>query len=290
MLKLLLGNCCPSLCEQQSLAEFVFAPSSRYNEVLVAADELWIMDRLLTGSFVIDCFCFISLLDGRKTIFFLYDFFFFFGNKIPQTNKIRSKKRQRIQFHFPKKHLRSHTTASSFSTNSGDQRWLVPSVLPATLIRLLQQPSHQLLQVLPGFKLFFQALFHPFVFLQGEKQRNKDAVNARALYAVRYFHSSAAWCLRRGEITGTFDRSSWGYRLQVDQTTSNPNRPLLPRRPAQKFPDFGQAETSCWKPNFSLGWRTLFSCDGFSHLQTWDWREEDIFPLSLQELVSTRPL
>lgn len=190
MLKLLLGNWCPSLCEQQSLAEFVFAPSSRYNEVLVAADELWIMDRLLTGSVVIDCFCFISLLNGRKTIFF--PMIFFFGNKIPQTNKLRSKKRQRIQFHYSKIHLRSHTTASSFSMNSGNQGWLAPCVLPATLICLLQQPSHQLLQVLSGFKLFLQTLFHPFVFLQGQKWRNKDAVNAHALYAVRYLHASAA--------------------------------------------------------------------------------------------------
>lgn len=119
----------------------------------------------------------------EEKLFFLYDFFgfllgcfFFLGNKIPQTNKIRSKKRQRIQFHFPKIHLRSHTTASSFSMNSSDQGRLAPGVLPATLICLFQQPSHQLLQVLPGFKLFLQTLFHPFVFLQGENQRNKDAV------------------------------------------------------------------------------------------------------------------
>lgn len=156
------------------------------------------MDRLLTGLVVMDCFCFISLLDGRKTIFFfLYDFFFF-GNKIPKPNKIRSKKRQRIQFRFPKKkHLRSHTTASSFSPNSSDQGRLAPRVLPATLVRLLQQPSNQLLQVLPGFQLFLQTLFHPFVLLQGEKERNEDAINAHMLCTMRYFRAPGCLVAQR---------------------------------------------------------------------------------------------
>lgn len=155
-----MGNCCQTLCERQSLAQAGFAPM-RYQLLQMDCESRtahWCLscDRLLV--------CLISLLDGRKTIFFS---FFFFGNKIPRTNKMRRKKRQRIQFCFPKDTW-GHT-ASSFSSSSGNQRWFASRLLPAALICLLQQPPHQLLQILPGLQLFLQTLLHPFVLLQSGK-------------------------------------------------------------------------------------------------------------------------
>lgn len=226
-------------------------PVAGTDEVLVAADELWIMDRLLTGLVVIDCFWFISLLEGRKTIFFLhYFFFFFFGNKIPQTNKIRSKKRQRIQFRFPK--------------NTWGHKPL-PAASP--LIQAIRDDLRPV-SSLPHSSVCFSSLLTSF---------SKSFLD---------LSSSSKHCFI---LLFSFEGKNKGIKMQL-MPMHFTQRGTSVRLAAWCPSYFKQAEASSWKPNFSLGWRTLFSWGGLSHFQAWGWREEDVFPLRLQELVSTRPL
>lgn len=231
------------------------------------------MDRLLTGLAVIDCFWFISLLDGKNPIFFLYDFFFFV-TKSPKPTK-QGARRGKGSSSASQKNTWGHTplpAASSQIQAIRDDLRPVSSRPHSSVCfsSLLTSFSKSFLDLSSSSK-------HCFILLFSCKVKNKG-IKMQLVHFMQCStstHLAACW-LRGDEIPGRLNMPACKDKHGLPVVWSAQVDPYTLTNLYKSPSDLEQEESSSWKTDFSLGWRTLFYWGGLSHLQVWGWQEDNV--------------